>query len=127
MEEGELYATILRNFKHKFIRPRRRSRYRACFNSLLQKRFTLQDCDCPGASRLNYVIPFSRPGGGLNQSSFGEGKGGAAGHDKMVQDLDVYQGQCLLERLRQHFVGMAGLGYTGWVVVRENHRGSVAR
>ena len=88
----------------------------------------IRDCDCPGASRLNYVIPFSRPRDkqSLNQSSFGEGQGGAAGHDEMVQDLDVYQGQCLLERLRQHFVGMAGLGHAGWMVVRENHCGSVA-
>jgi len=88
----------------------------------------IQDCDCPGASGSNYVIPFLRPRGkqSSNQSSFGEGKGGAASHDEMVQDLDVYQGQCLLERLRQHFVGVAGLGQTGWMVVRENHRGSVA-
>ena len=83
----------------------------------------IQDCDCPGASRLNYVISFSRPRGkqSLNQSSLGEGKRRTARDDEMIQDLDVYQGQGLLERLRQHLIGMAGLGYARWVVMRESH------
>src|SRR6266550_4377713 len=46
-------------------------------------------------------------------------------HDKMIQRLDLDQGQRLLKRLRQQLVGPARLSDARWMIVREDHAGSV--
>jgi hypothetical protein len=57
----------------------------AIHDSKLQKAPAQSDCDEPFRSR-------ARGKRSLKQPSLGEGKGRAASHDEVIQNLDIYQG-----------------------------------
>ena len=59
------------------------------------------------------------------QTAFGEGKRRISRDDEVIEHPDIDQGQGLLERLGQHLIGVAGLGYAGRMIVREDHCGRI--
>src|SRR3989475_4086315 len=59
--------------------------------------------------------------GSSQQPAFGKGHRAAACNDEMVEHLNIDQGERALQRAGEDLVGMARLGDTGGVVMRENH------
>src|SRR6266550_7333835 len=59
------------------------------------------------------------------QSTLRERNGLRSCNDKMIQRLDLDQGQRLFKRLRQQLVGATRLSDARWMIMREDHTGSV--
>src|SRR5713101_5547974 len=59
-------------------------------------------------------------GGSSQQPAFGKGHRAAACDDEMVEHLNIDQGKRAFQRAREDLVGMARLGDTGGVVMRES-------
>ncbi len=58
---------------------------------------------------------------GLDQVTFGKGRGIATGDKDMIQRAHIYQRQCVLEPLGDGLIGTARLGIPAGMVVREDH------
>jgi len=61
----------------------------------------------------------------LDKSPFGKGDRARSGHDEMVENPYVDQGQRLFEVLRQQFVGTARFRYSRRMVMRVMFPGSL--
>src|SRR2546427_11218810 len=59
--------------------------------------------------------------GSSQQPAFGKGHRAAARDDEMVEHLNIDQGERAFQRAGEDLVGMARLGDTGGVGMRENH------
>jgi hypothetical protein len=63
----------------------------------------------------------------LDQSPFRKRHRARSGHDEMVENPHVDQGQRLFEVLRQQFIGAARFRYSGRMVMREHDCGGITR
>src|SRR6266496_2647074 len=63
----------------------------------------------------------------LDKSPFGKRHRARSGHDEMVENPHVDQGQRLFEVLRQQFIGTARFRYSRGVVMRKHDCGGIAR
>src|SRR5580698_7722215 len=67
-----------------------------------------------------------RAGSRLDQSPLCKREAAVVGHDEVIEHTDVDQLQRLAQAARDELIGMAGLGDSGGVVVREDDGGRVA-
>ena len=61
----------------------------------------------------------------LDKSPFGKTDRARSGHDEMVENPHVDQGQRLFEVLRQQFIGTARFRYSGRMVMGEHDCGGI--
>jgi len=60
-----------------------------------------------------------------NESTFGKTDRVASPNDEVIKRPDIDERECLLERLRQQFIGLTRLGHSRRVVVRKADCGCV--
>src|SRR6056297_2014546 len=63
----------------------------------------------------------------LEQAAFGEADAGGVTHHQVIQHADIDECERVPESPGDHFVGLAGLGDAGGVIMRQDQRGGILR